>query len=136
MDNFNGDALQAPEGLRMPAFDQTPEQMALGRRAALELRLQDARRDLAEVLALKSSLLIQADVERALACEPGRRTVVHNSAAANLRLKAFLLAPDIHAARLRVANLESQLKGAPSPASAVVLTAEQTAAMDDMAGVL
>lgn len=123
-------------GLPVPALDQTPEQMALGRRAALELRLQDAKRDLAEVVELNSSLLIQADVQRALASEPGRRAVTHNSAAANLRLKAFLLAPDIHQARLRIANLESQLKDASVQVAPAVLTREQCAAVDSTMGAL
>lgn len=125
----------APEGQKLPAFDQTPEQMALGRRAALELRLQDARRDLAALVELKNSLLADADVQRALACEPGRRSHVYNSRAASLRLKAFLLDPDVHQARLRVRNLESQLHSAAAPAP-VVLTRDQVEGMDDMAGVL
>lgn len=104
----------------------------LGAHAGIALQLQDARRDLAALIAEKNGYLAQADVCSALACEPGRHTVANNSAAANLRLKAFGLGLDIADLQLKVRNLESQLKSAPAPA--VVLTAEQCAGMDDTAG--
>lgn len=105
-----------------------------GERASLELRLQDAKRDLAELQERKNGLLAAADVQRALACEPGRRTSFHNGQAASLRLSAFLLNPDIHTAALRVRNLESQLKSSPVQAAPVVLSAAQCEAVDDTAG--
>lgn len=111
--------------------------LTLGARASLELQLQDANRDLAEVIERRNALMSQADVQQALACEPGRHTAQHNSRAASLRLSAFLMDPDLQAARLRIRNLESQLKSAPAQVAPVVLSREQVAAMDDtMAGVL
>ena len=107
---------------------------AAGARAALELRLQDAQRDLAELIAEKNGYLSQADVCSALACEPGRGTVANNTAATNLRLKAFSLGGQIATLKLRVRNLESQLKGAPAQVAPVVLSSEQLAAVDDTAG--
>ncbi|MGQ3051063.1 MAG: hypothetical protein ACT6S0_04700 [Roseateles sp.] len=104
----------------------------LGGRAVIELHLQDARRDLAELLERRGGLLRQADVERALACEPGRHTARHNCRAASLRLDAFLMDPDVAAAKLRVRNLESQLQSGPAQAVApVVLESEWVAGQDD-----
>jgi hypothetical protein len=105
--------------------------LTLGRRAAIELALSDARRDVAELVERRNGLLAQADVERALACEPGLGTVRHNTRAASLRLSAFMMDPDVAAARLRVRNLESQLKSAPAQAVPVVLPAEAVAGMDE-----
>lgn len=104
----------------------------LGRQAAIKLALSDARRDLAELLERKNGLLAQADVELALACEPGRGTVRHNTRAATLRLSAFLMDPDVASTRLRVRNLESQLKSAPAhDAAPVVLPTDAVEGMDD-----
>lgn len=108
----------------------------IGERATMELHLQDARRDLSELQERKNALLGQADVERALACEPGSRSVHHNSRAASLRLSAFLMDPDLHAAKLRVRNLESQLKSEPAQVAPVVLSSEQLAAVDETIGAL
>jgi hypothetical protein len=108
--------------------------LTLGRRAAIELALSDARRDLAELVERRNGLLAQADVERALACEPGSGTVHHNTRAASLRLSAFVMDPDVAAARLRVRNLESQLKSAPAEVAPVVLSAAQCEAVDETAG--
>lgn len=110
------------------------EHQSKGASAALELDLQEANRRLAALIEQKNGYLQQADVYRALACEPGRGTVANNQRAANLRLQAFALTETIHAARLRVRNLESQLKSAPADAAPVVLSAEQLAAVDDTAG--
>lgn len=102
-----------------------------GARASLDLQLQDAKRDLAELIAEKNGYLSQADVCSALACEPGRSTVRNNASAANLRLKAFTLGGQIATLKLRVANIESQLKSAPAEAAPVALSREQCAAVDD-----
>jgi len=106
---------------------------SLGARASIELQLQDAHRDLAELVAEKNGYLAQADVYRALACEPGRSTVANNTRAASLRLKAFTLDGEISALRLKVRNLESRLKSAPAQAVPTVLTSEQLAAVDETA---
>ncbi|HEY0955788.1 MAG TPA: hypothetical protein VGE36_13570 [Roseateles sp.] len=104
-----------------------------GARAALDLKLQDARRDLKALIEEKNGYIHQADVCSALACEPGSGTVSNNQRAASLRLKAFSLGGLIHEAELLVANLQSQMKSVPAP---VTLTAEQMAAVDDTAGLL
>lgn len=115
---------------------QPAEQRTAGERAKLELQLQDARRDLADLITEKNGYLAQADVCSALACEPGQAMVANNVHSAKLRLKAFALGGQIHTLQLRVRNLESQLKSAPAQAAPVVLTAEQFAAVDDTIGAL
>lgn len=107
-----------------------------GARATLDLRLQDAKRDLQRLIEEKNALLGRADVCSALACEPGRGMVRNNVQAANYRLSAFALGGEIATLKLKVANLESQLKSVPEAVAPVVLSGEQVAAMDETAGVL
>lgn len=105
-----------------------------GARAALELRLLDARRDLQEALERKNAATHQADVYRALADEAaGARRVSCNSTAIKYRLQAMGLAPEVRDLQGRVAMLEGMLAG--GEVAPVVLTAEQVRAMDETAGV-
>jgi hypothetical protein len=110
---------------------ESAEGTGLGAAASLHLQLQDAERDLAELQARKNDLLAQADVARALACEPGRRTSQRNGQAAHLRLQAFLMDPDVKAARARVLKAQSRLKSAPAHAAPVVFEAGQVEGQDD-----
>lgn len=108
----------------------------LGERAALELRLQDARRDLQRLVDERSELFRKADVASALACDDDQNAIRRNTEATGYRLAVFKMAPDIHAAQLRVRNLESQLKSAPAQVAPVVLTRDEVEGQDDMAGLL
>ena len=122
-------------GLPLPAFDQTTEQMAAGRRAALELPLQAAKADLQRMVDEKNRLLSQSDVYRAMACEPGRGTQAYNTRSANLRLQAFSLGIDIDNKRAEVEALQAQLERA-ALAAPVVLTHDQCAAVDETIGAI
>ena len=118
--------------MQAAAHNEAPaDGLTLGARASLELQLQDARRDLHELNERRGALLRQADVARALACESGPRSTKHNIRAAGLRLDAFLMDPDVAAAKLKVANLESQLKSAPAQVAPVVFKAGQVEGQDD-----
>lgn len=111
--------------------------LSVGARAALDLRLQDARRDLQEALERKNSATHQADVYRALADEAaGARRVSCNSTAIKYRLQAMGMEPEVRDLRGRVAMLEGMLAQPAGHAAPVALTAEQVAAMDETAGVL
>lgn len=101
--------------------------LTLGQRAAFELALADAERDLKAVIEEHNSLMAQADVLSAQACEPGRNAPRYNLAAATQRFRAFAMRGDIEEARGRVETLKTKL----NPAPAVVLTNEQCAAVDD-----
>lgn len=105
--------------------------LTLGARAGLELQMQDAQRDLRDLITEHNDLLSRADVHRALACEPGQAMVANNSRAASLRLSAFTKSMEISALRLKVANLESQLKSAPAQVAPVVLTLQAGRDMED-----
>lgn len=123
--------------MQAAAHNEAPaDGLTLGARAGLELQLQDAQRDLAELVQKRNDLQAGADVESALACEPGRSTAYHNIRAASLRLSAFQLDPDLAAVRLRIRHLESQLKDSPAQAAPVVLSRDAVEGMDEMAGVL
>lgn len=108
--------------------------MTNGARASLELELQDAKRDLRELMAERGELFLRADVCFALASEPGQNRVYRNTEATDLRLKAFLLSGRIGELELKVKNLESQLKSPSVQAAPVVLTRDEIDGMDDMAG--
>lgn len=110
--------------------------LSQGASAALMLELQNAQHDLQQLVYERNGLLAAADVEFALAAESSASRVQHNTKAASLRLKAFTLDGQLHNLRLKVRNLESQLKSAPAQVAPVVLTAEQLAAVDDCAGLL
>lgn len=126
--------LHAP-AMPLPAFAQTPEQMAAGRRAAMDLTLQDLKTDLQRMVDEKNRLLAQSDVYRADACEPGRGTVTYNTRSASLRLQAFSLGLDIDNKRAEVEALQAELERAALVAP-VVLTHDQCAAVDETIGAL
>lgn len=121
----------APEGQKLPAFDQTPEQMALGRRAALELQLIDALADRARAVVEKNSHTHQADVYRAWADEAttAAARVSRNASAVKYRLRAAAADAEIAAHDSRIAMLQGMLR--PAKAEVVMLTAEQCSAVDD-----
>lgn len=106
------------------------ETQTQGARAALELQLSDTQRKLQSLIEEKNELQSRADECRALAAE-GRASARNNATAASLRLEAFALGGRIAPLKLRVANLESQLKSAPAQVAPVVLTREQVAAQDE-----
>lgn len=111
--------------------------LTAGARAALELRLIDARRDLADALERKNAAMHQGDVYRALADEAsGERRVSHNSTAIKYRLQAASIEPEVRDLRSRVQMLEGMLAQPAGHAAPVVLTADQCAAMDETAQVL
>lgn len=111
-------------------------QQGLGERASIELQLQDAKRDLQELVEERSELFRQSDVHFALAADPGQNRVQCNLQATDKRLKAFLLSGRIGTLELKVKNLDSRLKGEPAQAAPVVLCRDAVEGMDDMAGVL
>ena len=115
---------------------QAAQQQTAGERAALELQLQDAKRDLQDLVDERSELFRKADVCAALACAGDQNTVRRNTEATRHRLSAFLLGDEIEVLNKRIANLESQLKSAPAQVAPVVLTRAEVEGMDDMAGVL
>lgn len=105
----------------------------LGRRAALELRLGDAKRDLADAVERRNSHCAQADVQRALAAEaaPSARAG-HNAAAIKYRVHAACMDPEIANLRSRVAMLEGMLRETDKPAAPLTAQqAEQFSAVDD-----
>jgi len=107
-----------------------------GARAALELRLSDARRDLAEAVEAKNSATYQADVYRAWANEAhGAVRVSRNAQAIKYRLHAASMDPEIRDLRSRVEMLQGMLSGTATAAPAA-LTAEQCAAVDETIGAL
>jgi len=112
------------------------EALPLARVAAVELQLQDARRDLQELVDERSELFRRADVASALACDPDQPTIQRNTEATRHRLSAFLLSGQIDSLTKRIARLESALKSAPTQAAAVALSRDQIEGMDDMAGAL
>lgn len=107
-----------------------------GQRAALELELQDAIRDLQRLTQERGELFTSADVFFAIACEPGQATVANNLKATQLRLQAFMKSGEIGDLELRIKRLNSQLKAEPARVTPIVLTAEQCAAVDDTIGAL
>ena len=111
------------------------ETQTQGARAALELQLSDTQRDLQALIVRKNDMLSRADECRALAAE-GRASARNNATAANLRLEAFALGGRVATLKLRVANLESQLKSAPAQVAPVVLSADAVRGMDEMAGIV
>lgn len=107
-----------------------------GARAALELRLSGARRELAQAIERKNAAMHQADVFRALADEAaGQARASRNARAVNYRLDAAELEPVIRDLRTRVQMLEGMLAQPAGHAAPVVLTAEQCRAMDETAGI-
>jgi hypothetical protein len=110
MDDYSDALALAPEGVRLPAFAQTPEQMAAGRRAAMDLTLQDLKTDLQRMVNEKNRLLAQSDVYR-----------------------AFSLGIDIENKRAEVEALQAELERA-ALAAPVVLTHDQCAAVDETIG--
>lgn len=109
--------------------------LTMGARAALELRLQDAKHDLQLAIEQKNANTHQADVCRALADENACERVRYNAAAIKYRLRAAGMDAEIASCRGRVAMLEGMLKDEPTQDAPAVLTAEQVAAMDECAGV-
>lgn len=111
--------------------------LSLGARAALELRLIEARRELYQAIERKNAAMHQADVYRALAAEAGGQArVSRNARAVNYRLDAAEMEPVIRDLQGRVQMLEAMLAQPAGNAAPVVLTAEQYAAMDETAGVV
>ena len=110
------------------------EALTPGARAALDLRLQDAKRDLERAVDERNGYCGQAEVFSALAHEATNNTsrVRRNAEAIKYRVRAAGMVKEIADFRSRVALLEGMLAGkAEAP---TVLSAEQCAAMDDMAG--
>lgn len=111
--------------------------LTLGARAALDLRLLEARRELDQAIERKNAAMHQADVYRAWADEAsGQARVSRNARAVNYRLDAAEMEPVIRDLHARVQMLEGMLAQPAGHAAPVVLTVEQCAAMDDTAGVL
>ena len=96
----------------------------LGRRAALELDLQAAQRDLAEAIARQRAELTRADAIGAPSCS----SIALNAEAARYRLRAFSIGFDVAAHRQEVKRIEAQLRYCDEPAP--VLTAGQVEGMD------
>ena len=107
-----------------------------GARAALEMRLQDAKRDVACAIDEHNGYAHQADVFRALADEATSSTqrVRRNAEAIKNRLRAAGMSAEIADFRSRVAMLEGMLAG--KVEAPVVLSAEQCAAVDETIGAL
>ena len=104
----------------------------LGQRAAIELRLSDARRDLQEAIEQRNVYSREADVQRALAAEVlGQARVTRNAQAIKYRLRAAGMDGEIAEFRGRVTMLEGMLSGSPAQAVPVVLPADAVAGMDD-----
>jgi polyhydroxyalkanoate synthesis regulator phasin len=110
---------------------QAAQQQTAGERAALELQLQEAKRDLQDLVDERSELFRKADVCAALACDGDQNTVRRNTEATRHRLSAFLLGGEIETLTKRVRKLESQLKAEPAQVATVALSAAQCAAVDD-----
>lgn len=101
-------------------------------RAALELRLSGARRELADAIERKNEATRQADVFRAWADEAsGQARQRRNATAVNYRLDAAELEPVVRDLHARVQMLEGMLAQPAGHAAPVVLTAEQCEAVDD-----
>jgi len=111
---------------------QAAQQQTAGERAALELQLQDAKRNLQDLVDERSELFRKADVCAALACDGDQNTVRRNTEATRHRLSAFLLGGEIETLKKRVANIESQLKSAPGQVAPVVLSRDSIEGTDDM----
>ena len=105
-----------------------------GRRAALERDIADKQADLRRLQDEHNAYMAQADVQSALACEPGRSTSLFNTSATSLRLKAFGLRGDISNAREALESACAALRA--FDAQPVVLTREQCAAVDETIGAL
>lgn len=114
-------------------IQQSSAGLTLSARAALELRLSDAKSDLQRAIETRNSYTHRADEFRALAAEATNSTsrVRRNAECVKFRLRAAGMDIEIAEFRGRVALLESMLAGAtPSPAPAVVSLAA-SADMDD-----
>ena len=136
MDDYSDALALAPDGVRLPAFAQTPEQMAAGRRAKLELDLNAAQLELEAAQKERRDYDEQSFECRAIADEHrnnGKHLEAAAMNAASVRYRSRVIAKDvaIHGLLKSVATIEGQLSALGAPQKPVSFKAGQVEGQDE-----